>query len=239
MAGYPGYPQQGSAYPPQGGMAPVAMGQSFSVPPAGGAPGSYGYQQGMGVSVGAPPPTFQGWAASYYYQLHPQEIQKINAWFQSVDQDRSNSISVQELQNVAFGGVPLGYEVSVKLVKVFDKDYSGTIDFFEYAALHKFIESMQMAFTRADSNRNGQLDANEIHSALHQSGFVVGLPGVQALFRKYAVRHQPSTSIGFSDYLGLVADVALLRTKFEWADARRQGFIQINLDTLMVMAADL
>ena len=67
---------------------------------------------------GAPPPTFQGWAAQYYYQLHPQEIQKIKTWFQSVDQDRSNSISVQELQNVAFGGIPLGYDTSVKLIKV-------------------------------------------------------------------------------------------------------------------------
>eukprot|EP00009_Paramoeba_aestuarina_P007603 CAMPEP_0201522194 /NCGR_PEP_ID=MMETSP0161_2-20130828/16511_1 /ASSEMBLY_ACC=CAM_ASM_000251 /TAXON_ID=180227 /ORGANISM="Neoparamoeba aestuarina, Strain SoJaBio B1-5/56/2" /LENGTH=236 /DNA_ID=CAMNT_0047920969 /DNA_START=64 /DNA_END=774 /DNA_ORIENTATION=- len=236
MANY-GYGQQ-SHYPPQQHPGMQPMGQSFAqVPAAGGPQPGYNYQQGMGASMpGAPPPTFQGWAASYYYQLQPQEIQKIKVWFQSVDQDRSGSISVHELQNVAFGGIPLGFDTSVKLIKVFDKDYSGTIDFYEYAALHKFIESMQMGFTRADANRNGQLDANEIHAALYQSGFVVGLPGVQALFRKYAKgRH----GIGFSDYLGLVADVALLRTKFEWADTRRQGFIQINLDTLIVMAADL
>ena len=46
---------------------------------------------------------------------------------------------------------------------------------------------------------------------------MIGLQGVQALFRKYA---KGRFGIGFSDYLGLVSDVALLRTKFEWADTR-------------------
>jgi len=42
-------------------------------------------------------------------------------------------------------------KTAVKLIKVFDRDGSGTIDFYEYASLHKFITSLQTAFTTADS----------------------------------------------------------------------------------------
>jgi hypothetical protein len=37
------------------------------------------------------------------------------------------------------------------LMQVFDSDYSGSIEFNEYAALHKFIHTMQFAFTQADA----------------------------------------------------------------------------------------
>mmetsp|Transcript_26300 Transcript_26300/g.73512 ORF Transcript_26300/g.73512 Transcript_26300/m.73512 type:complete len:234 (+) Transcript_26300:83-784(+) len=213
-----GYPQQGGQYLQPGMQQPGGMG-------------------GMGVSmVGAPPPTFQGWATQYYYQLKPQELQELKQWFVSVDRDRSQSISVHELQNLAFGGIPLGFDNALKLIKVFDRDFSGTIDFYEYASLHKFIQAMQAAFIRADQNRNSQLDAAEIHNALLSSGFQLQIHAVQALFRKYA---RGRTGIGFGDFLGLASDIALLRSKFEWADSRRSGYISITLDQLITMAADL
>jgi peflin len=153
-----------------------------------------------------------------------------------VDADRSGSITVAELQNLAFGGVPLGFDIALKLIKVFDSDYSGSIEFNEYAALHKFIHTMQFAFTQADANRNGVLDANEIHLALQQAGFRINLLAVQALFRKHS---KGQKEIGFSTFLGLVADVALLRTKFESFDAKRTGYITISLDSLIMMSADV
>lgn len=48
-------------------------------------------------------------------------------WFRSVDRDNSGSITAHELQMVTFGGFPLGMDIAIKLVKVFDKDRSGTI----------------------------------------------------------------------------------------------------------------
>eukprot|EP00009_Paramoeba_aestuarina_P001725 CAMPEP_0201519888 /NCGR_PEP_ID=MMETSP0161_2-20130828/10328_1 /ASSEMBLY_ACC=CAM_ASM_000251 /TAXON_ID=180227 /ORGANISM="Neoparamoeba aestuarina, Strain SoJaBio B1-5/56/2" /LENGTH=261 /DNA_ID=CAMNT_0047918065 /DNA_START=162 /DNA_END=947 /DNA_ORIENTATION=- len=248
-------PPQGSYYPPQGGSftgAPPPGGSFYAPPgaappggsfyaPHGGAPAPGGsfYGGGTGGSFGAPPPpkASLGWTGTYYQQITQQEYAEMGKWFQSVDQDRSNSISVQELQNLAFGGIPLGYDVSLKLIKVFDQDYSGTIDFMEYAALHKFIQSMQLAFCRADKNRNGSLDPHEILAALHQGGMsVVSLPTIQALFRKYA-KGRPE--IGFSDFLGLVAEIALLRTKFELMDRARCGYIQLNLDTLIQICSDV
>lgn len=44
---------------------------------------------------------------------------------------------------MTFGGQPLGYTVASKLIQVFDEDRNGTIDFNEYAAMHKFIGNMR------------------------------------------------------------------------------------------------
>jgi len=227
-------PPPGSSYPPPGASyAPPGA----SYPPAGGS--MYGPPPG---SFGAPPPqpsfvAVPGWAGSFFQQITPQELAELQRWFTSVDTDRSGSISAGELQNLAFGGIPLGYDIALKLIKVFDRDYSGSIEFNEYASLHKFIQSMQFAFARADKNRNGLLDAREILAALHQGGMsMISLGAVQALFRKHA---RGKMEIAFSEFLGLVSDIALMRTKFEQIDIGRTGVININLDTLITIGADL
>lgn len=67
--------------------------------------------------------------------LQQREIQELQMWFRSVDRDNSGSITAHELQMVTFGGFPLGMDIAIKLVKVFDKDRSGTIGEYPFAAL--------------------------------------------------------------------------------------------------------
>jgi len=176
------------------------------------------------------------WYAHYYKQIQQAELQKLQAWFTSVDTDRSGSITAQELQRLTFGGFPLGMEVAIKLVKVFDKDRSGTIEFYEYASMHQFITLMQRAFTNADRDRSGTLDAREIHQALQSSGFTIGMGPTQLFFARVA---RGANSIRFPQFLQLGADIALLKSKFEWADTSKRGIININFTQLLEICADL
>eukprot|EP01104_Vermistella_antarctica_P018827 TRINITY_DN7131_c0_g1_i1.p2 TRINITY_DN7131_c0_g1~~TRINITY_DN7131_c0_g1_i1.p2 ORF type:complete len:140 (-),score=31.24 TRINITY_DN7131_c0_g1_i1:393-812(-) len=127
-------------------------------------------QQGYGApqqgGYGAPPPQQQQWYGNYYNQIAPTEMQQLQAWFGSVDRDGSGHITAHEMTGAQYGGAPLRYETAVKLIKVFDRDYSGTIDFYEYASLHKFICAMSHAFIQNDRDRNGTLDSQEILGAL-------------------------------------------------------------------------
>lgn len=111
--------------------------------------------------------------------------------------------------SVTFNGVPLGLDVASKLVRVFDRDGNRHIgvnalvhslhgmavltffwpDFYEYAAMHKFLASLQAAFFAADSNRSGTIDANEIYNALTRAGFQVRLPAFPSDLR---ASHCPS-----------------------------------------------
>jgi len=251
MAHYGGYPPAGggyppSGYPPAGGGYPPAGG---GYPPAGGGYPPAGYPPTYGGAPGAPAPSFAGhpshptasfqghWYASYYNQIQQPQMAEMRRWFDSVDRDRSNSISADELQNLAFNGRPIGFDIAHKLVAVFDKDRSGSIDFTEYATLHSFLTSMQQAFSSADTDRSGTLDAREIHTALRNSGFhVLDFNAVNSLFRKYNKRGH---GVDFASFLAIAADVALLRSRFEVADTDRDGWVRINLNNLIEMTSDM
>lgn len=68
---------------------------------------------------------------------NPQVLAQVTQWFRAIDRDGSGQVSANELSGIQFNGRPLGLAVANKLVKVFDKDCSGEIDFKEYAALHQ------------------------------------------------------------------------------------------------------
>jgi len=159
------------------------------------------------------------------------ELQK---WFQSVDRDRSGSITADELANVAIGGVRLGIETAIKLVRIFDVDNNGSIDFREYASLHKFLLSMQSTFAQGDRDRNGRLDSNEIHHALQVGGFKMSYQTCAALHRKYDSTGQ---GINMGQFIQLVAHVALCKTSFEFKDREKKGYIVLSFDQMLEFSA--
>ena len=194
----------------------------------------------MGASFNyTPPQSFANhWYGQLYNSMSHAELAELRKWFENIDQDRSGNITPAELQNLAFGPQrqQLGFETAVKLTKVFDKDRSGSIDFFEYATLHKFITSMQKAFAETDADRSGTLDAREIHNALRVSGFQLSLEAVNSMHRKY---NKHGGGVRFTDFLAMAADIALLRTQFEIYDRNRSGYIQIDLNSLIVIASEI
>eukprot|EP01120_Amphizonella_sp_Union-15-10_P009782 TRINITY_DN3784_c0_g1_i1.p1 TRINITY_DN3784_c0_g1~~TRINITY_DN3784_c0_g1_i1.p1 ORF type:complete len:203 (-),score=13.79 TRINITY_DN3784_c0_g1_i1:2-610(-) len=126
------------------------------------------------------------WYAPYYHQMqNSQQFNNLQYWFQSVDRDRSGSISAMELAQVQFRGRPLGYPCAAKLITAFDKDNSGTIDFREYVALHGFLTTMSNAFFYADRDQSGTLDAFEIYNAVASAGFRLSQSTISAIVRRY------------------------------------------------------
>jgi len=170
-----------------------------------------------------------GWAQGLYNQITPQELQVMQQWFQSVDQDRSGTISAQELAGVLFNGKPIGLPVALKLIRVFDKDNSGSIEFREYASLHKFMQNMQNAFFAADRDRSGFIDANEMQQAIGGAGFQLSQPTLQAISTKFSV---PGRGVDFPNYLFLCAHLAQMRAIFEWNDTDKDGRITLTFDAL-------
>jgi len=232
------------AYPPQPGQQgynpyatgapnPYATGQ----PPRGGPmPGQPGIPM-----VGAPNPYATGaqqpgWYEVYHSMITPQEQQYYQQWFFSVDTDRSGSITGQELAQVQFNGQPIGPQVGFKLVKVFDRDGSGSIDFREYSILHKFMTLMQNAFLANDVQRRGVLLPQQTFQAIQSSGFQVSLPTIQAMAKKFDPTNQ---GIIFSTYLFMCAHLAHARSIFEWNDRARTGQIHLSYDALAHITTDV
>jgi len=242
MQGYPqqpsGYPPQPSGYPPQPSGYPAPTGgyppqQPSGYPPQ--QPSGYPPQQPSGPPQ-QPPTNFRNsWYSSYYTSMNPQELQAVQAWFTSVDQDRSGTISANEVASITFNGAPLGWEVGTKLVKTFDKDRSGNINFFEYAAMHKFLTSLQAAFFTGDRDRSGRLDAREIHTALGTAG----LPSPPQVVGLFAAKYDRGYGVTFQEFLLICASMAQVRSLFAWRDPQKTGRVSLSLDEMLEVVAQL
>jgi len=154
----------------------------------------------------------------------------LRAWFQSVDRDNSGTISAAELSTMVIMNRPLGIEAARKLIKVFDKNYTGSVDFNEYVALNRFINQMQTSFFQADQDRSGFLDSREIFTAISAAGFQLTYPTVQAICQKYDTNR--NGQISADSYIQIISQLAAVRSIFEWNDVQKTGKVQLNLDQL-------
>ena len=53
-------------------------------------------------------------------------------------------------------------ESSLYFVGMFDRDHTGTIELNEFAALWNYIQQWKGVFERFDTNRSGQIEAQEL-----------------------------------------------------------------------------
>jgi len=244
--GYGGAPPYGAppgAYPPPHGAYPPphgAPGHPGAYPPHGGAPGGPYGAPTPGVGLKPPGADFnKHWYAQYYKMVDAAKLHKLNAWFVHVDKDRSGHIDAIELGKMEmpgappFGGRPLGVAAAKSLIKMFDNDKSGTIDFYEYAALFGFMEKMNFCFFAADKDRSGSLDIGEIHSAIEAAGFKVNRKAANAHFKNYATGTMKT--LNFTQFMQMVCDMSIARSKFQWVDKDGDG--KITLDEALQMVA--
>jgi Ca2+-binding EF-hand superfamily protein len=84
----------------------------------------------------------------------------------TVDTDGSGAISATELASLNFGGKPIGLETARRLIRIFDRDRNGEIDFQEYCSLHSFLGRVYSSFLTADADKSLRLDPPEILTAM-------------------------------------------------------------------------
>jgi len=221
-------PSQTSPYGQQPGQ-PSPYGQQP------GQPSPYGQQLGQPYGQQNPnqypPQTQNHWAQAYSNNIPPEYMQQYQAWFQSVDRDKSGTITAFELSTLDITGRPLGLEVAKKLIRVFDKNHSGSVDFNEYVNLHQFVRKMIVAFQQADQDRTGFLDAREIYNALIAAGFQMTFPTIEAICKKYDTPQSPGR-VSLDGFITICAHLASVRSIFEWNDQQRSGKVILSYDQL-------
>jgi len=125
---------------------------------------------------------------------------------------------------------------ATKLIKVFDRDNSGTIDFREYAALNQYLMNMFNAFSNADRDRSGFIDANEIHQAVSAAGFQLSIGTIQALTQKFST---PGRGVDISNFIFICSHLGHLRSIFEFNDSDRDGKVTLTYDSMSHIATEI
>jgi Ca2+-binding EF-hand superfamily protein len=173
--------------------------------------------------------------------LNPQEVQALQNQFNIIDKDRSGQICPSELAGTPFDGIKFSLETTLLLVRVFDKDKSGTVGFNEFGALAKFISSMKQAFQAYDRDRSGSIELNEVQLAVSQGGFSLSPQTLQSVYNKFL--RNPVLNPGaklrglnLEMFVQLCAFLGSTRSSFMQHDYQRTGWIQINLDMFVMMS---
>merc|ERR1712137_467660 len=243
--------QQGGYGQQPGGQQGFGGQQSY-----GGQQGGYGQQpgqQGFGGQGGnaaymsnSYQPTqqqLQGFGGQYYQKIGQDQLSQMRQAFAVVDKDRSGTITPDELSRMQFGGKFFSLPTAKMLVNVFDSDKSGHISFFEYCALHQFICTMQQGFMTFDRDRSGTLDINEACQAIVQGGFQFSPTTIQAVVARFAKKSQygsvPQQGLDMETFLQMCAYLGQVKSTFEVQDTDRDGWIRINLETLVLMSCTM
>ncbi|XP_038052066.1 programmed cell death protein 6-like [Patiria miniata] len=221
-AGQPGYgappaSQPGYGAPPPGHGAPPPGQHGYAPPQAG-----YGQAPtGYGAPAGGPPPG-----------MDPTVYQ----WFLAVDQDKTGSITAQELQQALTNNnwSHFNPETCRLMIGMFDRDNNGTINVQEFGALWTYIQQWRGVFERYDRDRSGNIDAGELTTALNEMGFRVTMPFVQSIIIRYD--RQSRRSIKFDDFIQICVLLRSLTDAFKQRDTNLNGKIQINYEDFMSLA---
>eukprot|EP00708_Paratrimastix_pyriformis_P004418 GAFH01003296.1.p1 GENE.GAFH01003296.1~~GAFH01003296.1.p1 ORF type:complete len:266 (-),score=56.82 GAFH01003296.1:167-856(-) len=164
-------------------------------------------------------------------QMAIQEQAQLASWFQFADTDHSGKIEPSELNAaLAKAGVTVSPRTTLLMVRMFDTQRTGTVDFGQFSQLWRFIQSAQRSFTAFDRDGSGRLDLREVHQGITQTGFSVS---EQAIVQVMKVFDREQRGLDYGQFLELCVFMGLARSVFGFFDGQRTGQVLLNFDSFL------
>lgn len=200
--------------------------------------GAYGRQQATAPGHGHQAPGYNPYQPSLPPGCPPGIDPTVFYWFQSVDQDRSGKISAMELQTALMNNKmkEFNHETCRLMIGMFDTNGDGQIDLREFAALWGYIQQWRQCFDSFDTDRSGNIDADELSRAFQTFGYRLSMG-----FCKVVVRHFDRASrntIDFDDFIQVCVMMKMLTDKFREKDTRMTGNITLRYEEFLEMVLD-
>ncbi|XP_034477711.1 programmed cell death protein 6-like [Drosophila innubila] len=159
--------------------------------------------------------------------------------FQSVDKDKSGHISAAELQEALSNGTWSAFnsETVRLIIGMFERENRGTVSFQDFGALWKYVTDWQNCFYAFDTNNSGNIDKNELKSALSTFGYRLSDQMIQILLHKFDRFGQGN--ILFDDFIQCCIVLQTLTEAFKYHDTDRKGVITIDYEQFLRMVFSL
>ncbi|XP_063933541.1 programmed cell death protein 6-like [Zophobas morio] len=156
--------------------------------------------------------------------------------FRKVDRNGSGRISSSELQSALASGMQHSFnpETVRLMINMFDRNQSGELEFEEFKNVWKYVEDWKHSFLRADHNRSGSVDHQELSATLQASGFNLSPSIVAMLIRKFD--RYGTHSMAFDDFIQCCVMLQLLTNAFKAEDVNQTGIIQVPYEKFLHMA---
>mmetsp|Transcript_2968 Transcript_2968/g.5224 ORF Transcript_2968/g.5224 Transcript_2968/m.5224 type:complete len:169 (+) Transcript_2968:97-603(+) len=160
---------------------------------------------------------------------------QLKYYFDAVDLNRSGSIDANELQQVLYrSGMQLPLSSCASLIKMHDRDRSGTIDFEEYLLMHPFIVSVQQSFASLDTQRRGLLSHQQVQTGLQMNGFILDEPAFRNLMKSF---DPDNNGVSSGEFLIIAVYLASAKSVFGAFDRQHSGSVSLSYDQFVYCAS--
>ncbi|GAB0137696.1 hypothetical protein EsDP_00005952 [Epichloe bromicola] len=153
--------------------------------------------------------------------------------FRAVDKDGTGQLSERELSAALVNGDWTAFDIQTvrMMIRMFDSDRNGTINFDEFCGLWSFLASWRTLFDRFDVDRSGNISLQEFTDALIAFRYRLSPQFVELLFRTYDKRNEGVMS--FDLFVQSCISLKRMTDVFKKYDDDRDGFITLSFEDFL------
>ncbi|KAF7259622.1 hypothetical protein EG68_02998 [Paragonimus skrjabini miyazakii] len=123
------------------------------------------------------------------------------------------------------------------MIKMFDRDCSGHIEFNEFANLFTYVDQWKTCFQRFDTDNSGFIDAQELHRALCTFRYNLSIDFIHLLMRRFDRTRRGQ--MAFDDFIHACVCLQLLTNAFRPLDTGNRGWAQMSFEQFLNAAMSI
>ncbi|EQL01436.1 hypothetical protein G6O67_006971 [Ophiocordyceps sinensis] len=183
----------------------------------------------------------QGGRPQHHSRLPPSPVPDSNPGsdstllplFRAVDKDRGGQLSERELSAALVNGDWTAFDIQTvrMMIRMFDSDRNGTINFDEFCGLWSFLASWRTLFDRFDVDHSGNISLAEFTNALIAFRYRLSPQFVELLFRTYDKRNEGVMS--FDLFVQSCISLKRMTDVFKKYDDDRDGYITLSFEDFL------
>ncbi|KAL2041309.1 hypothetical protein N7G274_005691 [Stereocaulon virgatum] len=153
--------------------------------------------------------------------------------FKAVDKSQTGQLTERELGKALVNGDYTSFDAHTvrMMIRMFDVDKSGSINFEEFCALWAFLASWRSLFDRFDEDSSGSISYNEYTNALVAFGYRLSASFVNLLYSTYDKSGQGSMS--FDLFVQSCIILKRMTDVFKKYDDDRDGYITLSFEEFL------
>lgn len=145
----------------------------------------------------------------------------------------TGQLSERELSAALVNGDWTAFDIQTvrMMIRMFDSDRNGTINFEEFCGLWSFLASWRTLFDRFDVDRSGNISLAEFTNALIAFRYRLSPHFVELLFRTYDKRNEGVMS--FDLFVQSCISLKRMTDVFKKYDDDRDGYITLSFEDFL------
>nr|XP_029116674.1 sorcin isoform X3 [Elaeis guineensis] len=157
-----------------------------------------------------------------------ENVGVLREWFGRVDSNHTGNITAPQLQRaLAVGNLDFPLSIVQQMIRMYDFDRNGTMNFEEFLALNKFLLKVQNVFSALERGR-GFLPLDDVYAALVKLGFSLDSPAFYTVCESFDKNKMGMVRL--DEFISLCIFVQSACNLFNSFDTPKQGRVTLDFN---------